>query len=1444
MTNTIGNSSVSALSQLQAQTIPTLPAAAGVNLEKLSVREYVASLQNAKTNDLARNGESTAAPPHQLAKELLARLGKSDGLDFSKILKDLTWNGKDISEIWKKIEAFIESCKTSGVTAEKAAALVKDLSQAMGVDAGDPGKVLGGFLGNITFGARKASSVTLQGLTPDVVNNFVNNLANAAKTSPSQSPFELMAQAAQQTGNPQFGQLSSYITAASSIQNALQGKGGTLAQSLQKLGNATGEQWILIAASITDITARVAKGEANAGEIATALSQFASPAVRQITTLVVEVANLLDSGKGANLADVVAKVAGIFGLDQAKAKLLYETLTDLSKTKPDGITAVDLLGSLSKLGVLSTKDTGIIQQVGQLLQQANQMASGAATAKTTKDMVLALASIGGPETRAIAENALKITDLLAAGNVNPLELAKAVVNAFGGDTSKIELVQKLITDVQKAEKSGADPLSLTQKILAGGAKIFGPSAEKAFTEVTRYLSAAGGLTQQLTSPHGASIEGVVLSLGQFFGEDGVKISKALIELKNRLDTGTLDDKSAADLLSRSLGWDAATAQRTITQFKKLSSEGVPSWDAAFSSIRETGSLLGGSLGQVAINAADLGQKFTQSLAANNGNVVGALSSSVDEICNLLAPNSGGELKQTLQNVFTGIKNVSLAKSTEDTLIALASVGGESAEKIARAVAQIIKDINTVGFDVENIARTVANALGIDPSKIDAIKRVVETAGKGITADSNLIEFSKAIFTDSAKLFGPDVVAVVEKAGQFLDSAQALYTQLQQPDSITPESMVGALKGVLGKSEQKLIDSLLDLKRQADAGTLTLESYTNVLQVTLNLPKQAVDNAVALYKSAIKNGADPWETVTKGIALAGDIVGGSVGNTLSAGINVITQFNAASAANGGNFFESAKAAVGSVARLIGGDVAKVTAQLQAGITGAQSFAEKGVIGGLGAGALTQIGAAFGSADLQRAGVAAQKGVEAFDQFAQNKTVGGLGSFCTAVGGLVGSPLISGIGQALTGVQTMASGVANGFVVGMGGVLSGLGAVFGGEVGKVMGQIGNVLSMISNPVSFVLGALSLLTDLFGWGKPPRMAKIGTQNAMYVGKNAEGKLAAFDVTQNGGERKMQLEIKALNQQIVEKTVALRERNVRQGYYSRDLLNNEWSYSKDGGTRVGINAKDGFVVQTSDGSRTLWRANVNPPPGSFMEMNQTTGKMEIYAHASKVIPGDPPPEGYKPTDFVKIWESDRGHSNGGNCGITLEDGGRLEGHTNGGRMAEYSAFHDNGTFGIGAYHRDADGGHTVGTTTYVTKGDYGYFDNANQMMQLLKRGQFTDVAFKAENGDNYVLFDKGAGNFDELTRAQYDARIASLSVNALASKPLNTVSQEDKKIGNSDEQASNANAKAARDAEAAKAVAAAELDKRSAIAANMLRSKQPSPPSGLSTVSPSTRVALSMVG
>jgi hypothetical protein len=1435
MPNTIGTSS--ALSQLQAPNLPPLPPTSGVNLSTVGVREYVASLEAAKAKKLNDEGESVTAPPTQLATEVIARLGKNDGLDFSKILKDLTWNGKDISGIWKKIEAFIDSCKTSGVTPEKVTALVKELTRAMGVDAGDPGTV--GWFG-LRFGERKASLVTTQGLTTDVVKNFVNNLASAAKTSSSQSPFELLAQAAQQTGNAQLGQIAAYVTAASNIQNTLRSKDGSLAQSLQQLGIATGDQSFLIAASITDITARVAKGEANAGEVATALAQFASPAVRQLTTLVVEIANLLDKGKGADLAAVVAKVAGIFGLDQAKAKLLYETLTDLASTKPDGITAVDLLGSLSKLGVLSTKDTGIIQQVGQLLQQANQMASGAATAKTTKDLVLTLASIGGPETRVIAENALKITDLLAAGNVNPLELAKAVVNAFGGDTSKIAAIQKLITEVQSAQKSGADPLLLTQKILEGGAKIFGPAAEKAFTEVTRYLSAAGGLTQQLTSPHGASIEGVVLSLGQFFGEDGVKISKALIELKNRLDTGTLDDKSAADLLSRTLGWDAATAQRTITQFKKLSGEGVPSWDAAFSAIRETGSLLGGPLGQVAINAANLGQKFTQSLAANNGNVVGALNSSVSEICNLLAPNSGPELKEALQNVFTGIKNVSLAKSTEDTLIALASVGGESAEKIARAVAQIIKDINTVGFDVENIARTVANALGVDPAKIDAIKRVVEAAAKGITADSNLIEFSKAIFTDSAKLFGPDVVAKVEKAGQFLDSAQALYTQLQQPDSITPESMVGALKGILGKSEQKLIDSLLDLKRQADAGTLTLESYTNALQVTLNLPKQAVDNAVALYKSAIKNGADPWETVTKGIALAGDIVGGPVGNTLSAGINVITQFNAASAANGGNFFESAKAAAGSVAQLIGGDVAKVTAQLQAGIAGAQTFAEKGVIGGLGAGALTQIGAAFCSPDLQRAGIAAQKGIEAFDQFAQNKTAGGLGSFCTAVGGLVGSPLISGIGQALNGVQTMASGVANGFAVGMGGVLSGLGAVFGGEVGKVMGQIGNVLSMISNPISFVLGALSLLSDLFGFGRPPRMAKVGTQNAMYVGKNGEGKLAAFDVTQNGGERKMQLEIKALNQQIVEKTIVLRERNVRQGYYTTSLLNNEYAYSKDGQFRFGISAKEGLVVQRSDGSGTIWRANVNPPPGSFLEMNQSTGKMEVYAHASKVIPGDPPPEGYKPTDYVKIWESDRGGSNGGNCGITLEDGGRLEGHTNGGRMAEYSAAHDNGGwFGIGAYHRDADGGHTVGTTTYVTKGDYGYFDNANQMMQFLKRGQFTDVAFKAENGDSYVLFDKGAGSFDELTRAQYDARIASLSVNAMPSKPANAVVEEDKKTSSTDD--AIAKAKAAKDAETS---AAAEREKQSAVAAEMSRSKQRSTTSGISTVPPSTMAALEMAG
>ena len=76
---------------------------------------------------------------------------------------------------------------------------------------------------------------------------------------------------------------------------------------------------------------------------------------------------------------------------------------------------------------------------------------------------------------------------------------------------------------------------------------------------------------------------------------------------------------------------------------------------------------------------------------------------------------------------------------------------------------------------------------------------------------------------------------------------------------------------------------------------------------------------------------------------------------------------------------------------------------------------------------------------------------------------------------------------------------------------------------------------------------------------------------------------------------------------------------------------------------------------------------------------------------------------------------------------------------------------------HRDGD--HMVseaGTKEFTTDGKDGFFDRADQALQFVKRGALTDIVYLAESGQQFVLFNKGGNDFDELTADQYVQRVS----------------------------------------------------------------------------------------
>ncbi len=1357
---------------------------------KLGVREYIAK----KMDEMEISSELSPLTASQEGKQLLNRLAALDGKDFGKTLSALSWADGDFSAMWQKVSAFVKDGK-GGFTESQIASLTAEISSSFSMKS-------------------------------DVARKFVTELTDAVAKDPAKATVTILQEVASRSGNARLSKFGALAGSTVEMQAVLAGtapSGATAESVLKKLGTTTKDTSFEAAAIIAGTGERVLEGKSSTAEVARSFAKLSGGAVEQVTEAVLSITEELAKGKQADLSVVVAKAAGVFGLSESNAKKTYTALTNLISTNPNKAVGVsELFGALSSLKVLSNENNQLLQQAGQLILQADQVANSFSTAQTTKDLILSLSTIGGPDVRKFAEKSIKVAEFLMSGKTDGDAIARMIVEAYGGAEKDVPQVNALIAEVQKSQEKGSNSPDLAQKLLEGAAKLLGPDAQRLLADGTKYISVAAGLTQQFKNPQGASVEGVVLTMGQFFGDDGIKISKALVELKGRLDTGTLDDKSTATFLSETLGWDAKTTEATITSFKKLAANGSSTWDAAFEAIRNTGASVGGSLGKTAVSAANLAQTFSNSVSASGGDVLLGLKNSIPEISKLISPNASEELQKSIGNAFSAFEKVSQSKSADTTVYALASLGGKQAESIARGAVKIAKEISTKGFDLESIARTSIEALGGDPADIENVKKIAAKFAAGIPPGKDAAGFADDILASTAKILGPTEAAGFESARKYVVASGALAKELQSSNS-SMSGIVRAISGVLGENEQKIANSLLEANDLASKGELTPDALAGVLGKTLNLPEAAINAATTAYKTLLKNGgAANWEVASKAIEAGASLVGGALGKSIGSTLAVVNKFSASSADNKGDIFKSLSATIPELAQLLGGNAGETANRLTAGIEGLKAFSNKGV-DAVWSGGLTSIGLALASGDIVKYGKAAEQGSAAFNALGKGDFLkGGIG-LANGVAALTGSREAALVGQGLQAIQTMGSGITNGFTIGLGSALGVAGSLIGGEVGRVMNQASNLVGMaLGGPVGLILGALSFLSDIFGWGKPPRIAKIATQNQNYLGTDANGKPANFAITQNGGESGMRIDIKALNTEIVDKPAALRERLPKLGtivgpsHGSSVLLSNEWAYSDNGNFRFGLNSKLGLVTQKKQGNgqwSTTWRAAVNPPAGSIFEMNQKTGKLEVWAQAAKVIAGDAPAEGFKRTSYVKIWESNRGSPppagqevvlhvpSGGDIMTAFRD--PVSGKTDW-KKAEFTAAHDGGFMGIGSYHRDADEGHTVGTTTYVTKGNYGYFDKSDQMAQLLKRGDLTDIAFKSDRGEDFVLFNLGNNTFDELTKSAYEARIGSTS----KSQQNNSGTKKDLQGISSDETAAEKKA---------------EAKKREALA---LLSKQPSIP------------------
>ncbi len=697
-----------------------------------------------------------------------------------------------------------------------------------------------------------------------------------------------------------------------------------------------------------------------------------------------------------------------------------------------------------------------------------------------------------------------------------------------------------------------------------------------------------------------------------------------------------------------------------------------------------------------------------------------------------------------------------------------------------AVAQPLSSGQSVEKALPGGATNVATqALGLTPEQTNAAKSLYRAiASGGITNTNGGVDWSKA----------SQLTPLLGELG--LMDPQAATRLCGTLDSLSRGDVLGAtanLAGVDASAVKSLLgnDSTPSQRSSAALGLFGLEVPPEQLE------KAASDIGQGNFASSIDALA----------AIGGDGTVGQVANGLGLANNI---YEAAQGQSTTGDEWASLAAQG--AGFLGLDQS-VTSAIRAAPALYGEFSE------LTEGGVSTDAALGASADLARALIPGQGGELAgsvLDAFAgesinyENLTLSALGSVgvdegvaevggdvanvvtkganVSSIASLSGSVLgAAGAPKEFSSAATVVSGVAAGGVTGYGAVAMGMGELIGGDVGKVAGEAGAYAAAAAGgPVGWAAGAFMLASDLFGY-KPPRKADVPTQNGAFMGEGQNGTPAVFSATQNGGEDGMKLKVQQLNTEIEQKPEAMREPQPVRGDQmaaGEVLLNGEWMHFKgdeSSDVRAGIDPALGFVVQKKgdDGAwQTTWRADVNPPPGSFVQMSNETGKLEVFAPAESVVPGGAAEGSSANGGFVKIWQSNNGEAapeGRENILYLAESGGFGQAQRNSPDdgedvdwdVAKFTEQNDSGFLGsgLGGSHSEADGGHMVsqaGTTDYETSGDYGYFDHADQLMQQIIRDGLTDLAFKSEDGEEYVLYSKGDNQFDEMTKQDYDARVA----------------------------------------------------------------------------------------
>jgi hypothetical protein len=788
--------------------------------------------------------------------------------------------------------------------------------------------------------------------------------------------------AATSTGDAKLQRIAIWIDGASQILDVIRSNAnasassarpdGTAGSVLLSMGTALGDSTLRGAGRLAEVGKRVSAGQATFKEAILGLAEFAGADVQRIATGVLSVSEELSKGRKANLQRVALELGLVFGLSPENTQAVYYTIASISAAsagKP--LQLADLIGALS--GRLEGKSQAALLTASQVILTAQGMVTSVAQAKSTEQLSVALAALGGPQTAALAQVGFDIARDLGAGKFDVKSSASRIAVALGADPAKVNAIAAAISSLE-TQRDGKEPFVFTQEVLEAATRTLGPQASNTLSEVNRYLAAGRGLAAQLTGGQG-SLEGVVASLSPLMGQQGAQIAQTALLLKQDIESGkfTLEGVAAriaplfnlssadATALVRSKGDLMGRASGSLSgQTNGSATSGGDAWTTVLSLMEGANAIAGGDAKASISAGLGLARTLVTEHRSNGGDLLKTARGSLESVGRLFDPTGDSRLARNLGAAFDSIQAFEQRDVASAFESALTSFGranaGTSSEKYFTAARDLTRQFTSGRGDLDGVLGAIIPIMGSDAARIG-------TAMLGL---------KKQLDTGTATW----------------QSAAGYVAQALNISPLAAERMVRSASDLFeGGSSINKWNAVLDL---FESGSVLAGDAGGSVAASIRTARTVVNNYQA-------TDGDLVQTARSSLNAIGDLLdrGGQGGlvTRLSAALDVVDRFNSG---------DAGKDIAGTTylfARVLGSaDLAKVAAAAQRGQQALEMISAGNTLGGAGAG-LNALAALTGSRELAGASQVAV----GFAQMGSGVTNGfgmGLSSVATGLGLLIG------------------------------------------------------------------------------------------------------------------------------------------------------------------------------------------------------------------------------------------------------------------------------------------------------------------------------------------------------------------------------------------------------------------------------------------------------------